>query len=159
MLEACTTYKSTLLTDPNSMLAAMFSEKFPSAKDSQGRYFIDRDGECFKYILNYLRDPSTELPKGYLGRRIHQEAIYFGIQGLANNHNPKNQFKYCRLERKSANKPLTKNLHVYNQEALKKIQECINEHEQQDYKLKQLLIKNDIDAYIFASDFLFELEQ
>ena len=52
----------TLLKDPNSMLAAMFSGRHYVSKDEDGRYFIDRDGTHFRYILNYLRDGNTYLP-------------------------------------------------------------------------------------------------
>ena len=56
---------STLTKDEDSMLAAMFSGRHELDTDSEGRYFIDRDGTYFKYILNYLRDrkqlPSAEL--------------------------------------------------------------------------------------------------
>lgn len=34
------------------MLAIMFSGKYHVEKDSSGRYFIDRDGELFKYDMN-----------------------------------------------------------------------------------------------------------
>lgn len=52
----------TLLKDPNSMLAAMFSGRHYVQKCEDGRYFIDRDGTHFRYILNYLRDGNTYLP-------------------------------------------------------------------------------------------------
>ena len=52
---------STLTKDKDSMLAAMFSGRHELDTDSEGRYFIDRDGTYFKEILNYLRD-STQLP-------------------------------------------------------------------------------------------------
>ena len=52
-----TTRLSTLLSSPNSMLATMFSGSYPMDQDSNGRYFIDREGKHFSYILNYLRDP------------------------------------------------------------------------------------------------------
>lgn len=56
---------STLTKDKDSMLAAMFSGRHELDTDSEGRFFIDRDGTYFKYILNYLRDrkqlPSAEL--------------------------------------------------------------------------------------------------
>ena len=52
----------TLRGDPDSMLAAMFSGRHNTQKNDDGRYFIDRDGTHFRYILNYLRDGSTYLP-------------------------------------------------------------------------------------------------
>lgn len=52
-----TTRLSTLLSRSESMLCAMFSGSCPIDRDSDGRYFIDRDGKYFSYILNYLRDP------------------------------------------------------------------------------------------------------
>lgn len=48
--------------DPDSMLSAMFSGRHNVTKDEDGRYFIDRDGTHFRYILNYLRDGNTYLP-------------------------------------------------------------------------------------------------
>jgi uracil-DNA glycosylase len=38
------------------MLAAMFSGRHHIERDEKGRYFIDRDGKLFNYILNYLRN-------------------------------------------------------------------------------------------------------
>lgn len=52
----------TLCRDANSMLAAMFSGRHNATTDEDGRYFIDRDGTHFRYILNYLRDGNTYLP-------------------------------------------------------------------------------------------------
>ena len=48
--------------DPDSMLAAMFSGRHNVQKEEDGRYFIDRDGTHFRYILNYLRDGNTYIP-------------------------------------------------------------------------------------------------
>jgi hypothetical protein len=53
--------KSTLRKDPTSMLAAMFGGKFALLTDSEGCYFIDRDGSLFHYILTYLR--TSRLPR------------------------------------------------------------------------------------------------
>lgn len=39
---------STLQRYPDSMLGAMFSGDFPTFKDAQGNYFIDRDGPLFR---------------------------------------------------------------------------------------------------------------
>ena len=47
---------STLTKYPDSMLGAMFSGRHDLPQQKDGSYFIDRDGEVFKYILMYLRD-------------------------------------------------------------------------------------------------------
>ena len=47
---------STLTKYPDSMLGAMFSGRHNLPQQEDGSYFIDRDGEVFKYILMYLRD-------------------------------------------------------------------------------------------------------
>ena len=51
----CTTI-ATLTREPSSMLAAMFSGRFPPVMDPFDCFFIDRDGTHFRHILNYLRD-------------------------------------------------------------------------------------------------------
>ena len=51
-----TTTLSTLTKYPDSMLGAMFSGRHDLPQQEDGSYFIDRDGEVFKYILMYLRD-------------------------------------------------------------------------------------------------------
>lgn len=60
-----TTTRSTLRRFSGSMLHAMFSGAMPSTIDSDGRYFIDRDGRMFQYILNYLRSTKLSLPKDF----------------------------------------------------------------------------------------------
>ena len=45
----------TLRSDPDSMLCAMFSGRVGVLKDKDSRYFIDRDGNLFRHILNFLR--------------------------------------------------------------------------------------------------------
>ena len=51
-----TTSVQTLRSKPGSMLDAMLSGRYSSGKDADGRVFIDRDGECFGHVLEYLRD-------------------------------------------------------------------------------------------------------
>ena len=78
-----TTYKSTLTSIPDTMLRSMFSGKFTNNLDAKGRYFIDRDGEPFKYILNYLRDGKIDFSIGRdLLQRLRKEAEYFGLAKL-----------------------------------------------------------------------------
>ena len=49
------TSKSTLCSQKDSMLAAMFSGHHKLNKTENGSYFIDADGKHFGIILNYLR--------------------------------------------------------------------------------------------------------
>ena len=51
-------------------------------QDDQGRYFIDRDGDRFKYVLNYLRDGESELPPDSMVEDVLKEAKYFQLQEL-----------------------------------------------------------------------------
>ena len=51
-----TTTLSTLTKYPDSMLGVMFSGRHDLPQQEDGSYFIDRDGEVFKYVLMYLRD-------------------------------------------------------------------------------------------------------
>jgi len=52
------TTRQTLLQDPNSMLAKMFDPNSPLTPGlvKNGAYFLDRDPEYFRFILNYLRN-------------------------------------------------------------------------------------------------------
>ncbi len=52
-----TTTLTTLRMFPDSMLGAMFSGRHALHKNSNGQFFIDRDGTHFRHILNFLRDP------------------------------------------------------------------------------------------------------
>jgi hypothetical protein len=47
---------TTLRSEPDSMLAAMFSGRFEAPKDKNGRIFLDRDPTYFQSILNWLRN-------------------------------------------------------------------------------------------------------
>uniref|UniRef100_A0A8C3U9T4 Potassium channel tetramerisation-type BTB domain-containing protein n=1 Tax=Catharus ustulatus TaxID=91951 RepID=A0A8C3U9T4_CATUS len=53
--EIYTTTLSTLKKHPGSKLAEMFTGQPKLRTDSEGRFFIDRPGTYFKYILEYLR--------------------------------------------------------------------------------------------------------
>lgn len=72
---------STLTKNQDSMLAAMFSGRHQLDTDSEGRYFIDRDGTYFKHILNFLRD-STKLPSANIALEVYKEAQFYQINGL-----------------------------------------------------------------------------
>ena len=79
-----TTRLSTLLREPDSMLHAMFSGRHTVSRDREGRYFIDRDGDVFSYVLAYLRDgvlPHGPLPT-QLAQRLVLEAEYLQLRGM-----------------------------------------------------------------------------
>lgn len=80
-----TTSLATLTSVPDSMLGAMFSGRFHlEADESDGSFFVDRDGQLFKYILNFLRDPvSFDAPLDKeTTRDLLKEAKYFGLENL-----------------------------------------------------------------------------
>jgi hypothetical protein len=76
-----TTRLSTLRKDPTSMLGVMFSGRHKVDKTSDGRFFIDRDGGLFKYILEYLRDEKLP-PVSEAAIEVYQEACFYQIAGL-----------------------------------------------------------------------------
>lgn len=74
------TSRATLSKDPNSMLALMFTKEHPTSRDRDGNYVIDRDGDTFKYVLNFLRDGSCVLPVTYQARaELLREAEYYQV--------------------------------------------------------------------------------
>uniref|UniRef100_A0A8C8YX29 BTB/POZ domain-containing protein KCTD7 n=1 Tax=Prolemur simus TaxID=1328070 RepID=A0A8C8YX29_PROSS len=75
-----TTRLSTLRRYEDTMLAAMFSGRHYIPTDSEGRYFIDRDGTHFGDVLNFLR--SGDLPPWERVRAVYKEAQYYAIGPL-----------------------------------------------------------------------------
>ena len=73
-----------------SMLHAMFSGRFDTKPAEDGSYFIDRDGTCFRYILNYLRTGKLLLPDDRLVQKeVIEEAKFYQIQGIIDKLKPK----------------------------------------------------------------------
>ena len=74
----------TLCSDPDSMLAVMFSGRHHATKGGDGRYFIDRDGTHFRYILNYLRDGNTYIPvdNQQVIDELTEEVTFYNIHNL-----------------------------------------------------------------------------
>ena len=77
------TTKLTLLSEPDSMLAKMFSgELDPGPKDDQGAYMIDGTPMYFEPILHYLRRRKLVINPNISKDGVLDEARYFGIQSL-----------------------------------------------------------------------------
>ena len=53
-------------------------------RDANGQRFVDRDGEMFRYVLDYARTGSVILPDGFgHRRRLLVEAEFFRLSGMA----------------------------------------------------------------------------
>lgn len=77
------TTKATLSRYPNSMLGAMFNGSMPTSCDEDGRYFIDRDGTLFPYVLNFLRSSQLALPADFKHyEQLAIEADFYQIEPL-----------------------------------------------------------------------------
>ncbi|XP_059180936.1 BTB/POZ domain-containing protein KCTD21-like [Centropristis striata] len=81
--EIYTTTLDTLTRCRDSMLGAMFTGQIPVLRDDRGNVFIDRDGKVFRYILNYLRSSSLDLPAGFSELSLlRREVDFFQIRPL-----------------------------------------------------------------------------
>ena len=61
--------RTTLCSQPGSMLAAMFDAESGFGRqclDDEGRIFLDRDGRLFDHVLSFLRTGEFLLPAEYV---------------------------------------------------------------------------------------------
>lgn len=80
-----TTSRATLKTERHSLLAAMLSGRYDLIPDPQdGSYFIDRDGQQFHHILNYMRGPDNfECPTDKTVLEVLKEdAVHYRLVGF-----------------------------------------------------------------------------
>ncbi|XP_077163599.1 BTB/POZ domain-containing protein KCTD12-like [Paroedura picta] len=86
------TRHNTLISIPGSLLWEMFTQKSTRslARDNKGRFFVDRDGFLFRYILDYMRDQQLVLPEHFPERsRLQREAEFFKLPELVKTLAPK----------------------------------------------------------------------
>nr|KAI8756903.1 BTB/POZ domain-containing protein KCTD12-like [Biomphalaria glabrata] len=75
----------TLRNEPDSHLAKLFSDanRHKAIRDAKGKFFLDRDGVLFRYILDYLRNLKLVLPENFHEKdRLRQEAEFFQLPNL-----------------------------------------------------------------------------
>ena len=74
---------ATLTRYSKSMLGAMFSGRMPLETDTNGNYFIDRDGKLFRHVLNFLRSGQLHLPKGFTElEQLKQEVDFYQLKDM-----------------------------------------------------------------------------
>lgn len=74
---------TTLTRLPNNLIERMFTGQSAMSKDSKGRYFIDRDGEIFGHVLNFLRTRTLTLREDFEDLDgLMQEAEYYELNDL-----------------------------------------------------------------------------
>ena len=61
----------------------MFSGNYNCRKDAEGRYFIDRDGTHFRYILNFLRDGTFNFPPALRDELLAEARFYQIVELIA----------------------------------------------------------------------------
>ncbi|XP_045199627.2 BTB/POZ domain-containing protein KCTD6-like [Mercenaria mercenaria] len=75
--------KTTLTKVTGSYLCRLMTGEVPCTRDEKGSYFIDRDGQVFRHILNYLRSDRLTTPFGFRDLILLKvEADYYGLPGL-----------------------------------------------------------------------------
>jgi len=73
--------RSTLMKFPETMLAAMVSQRWQvcEADAEQKPLFIDRDPGRFRYILDFYRDAQIKIPTTVTIAEMERDAEYFGL--------------------------------------------------------------------------------
>lgn len=81
-----TTSLKTLTDSSDSILKQFFlgNGNHVARQDNKGRYFIDRDGVLFRFILDYLRNDKLLLPENFYEKeRLKNEADFFGLTEMS----------------------------------------------------------------------------
>ncbi|TSK17911.1 Potassium channel regulatory protein [Bagarius yarrelli] len=79
-----TTKASTIRRHPHSRLARMLDETDPEFKVVNNQVFIDRDGQLFRIIMEFLRTGRMTLPGEFETDGLLREAEFYNISTLSN---------------------------------------------------------------------------
>ncbi|NXE46805.1 KCNRG protein, partial [Casuarius casuarius] len=78
------TRASTLQQFPESRLARMLNDEDREFKQVNEEFFVDRDGNLFSYILDFLRTLQVSLPTDFSDyQRLQREAEFYELYSLA----------------------------------------------------------------------------
>ena len=72
--------RSLLALYPQTMLAKSAAKQWQ--EDPESEVFIERDGEMFRHVLNYLRDGNVKLPLTVTKDGFLLELVYYGVDGI-----------------------------------------------------------------------------
>lgn len=78
------TAAGTLLSFGPHFLSALCTTELPVDYDGCGNIFIDRDGELFRVVLNFLRTGKLLMPHDstFFVESVLEEAMFYGIEPL-----------------------------------------------------------------------------
>lgn len=65
---------------PNTMLGRMIDKVWE--KEGRNSFYIDRDGERFRYVLDYMRDGEIHVPMTVSRNVIQKELEYYGFENV-----------------------------------------------------------------------------
>jgi hypothetical protein len=75
-----TVARETLMKFPNTMLSKLVSNRWNTASEGhQEPIFVDRDGERFKYILDWYRDGCIIIPRTVPVAAIENDMSFYGL--------------------------------------------------------------------------------
>jgi hypothetical protein len=74
---------STLMKFPDTMLAALASERWRQHSDRHELIFIDRDGDLFRYILAWYHDNEILIPRTVAAGAVANEVRFFSLPDTA----------------------------------------------------------------------------
>ncbi|CAG8710941.1 11195_t:CDS:2, partial [Acaulospora morrowiae] len=137
------TYRSTLTAYPDTFLGTMFQERNQDMVhpiNGTNEYFIDRDGDCFRYILQFYRTGKVFWPEPNAGRisitrqELEQELNYFQIPCPS----PPNPSKDLQTKPSYGSRSISEQINQFVK-TVKHIIELIEKESRQQFLLKRHL--------------------